>query len=121
MSISLTIPGDPAHLAVLRATVASVAARAHLTIDQIEDVRLAVEEAASTLLAGAPDEIETTVDVGTQPLTVRMAAVTAAPVALDPDSFSYTILTAMTDDLAIDADGDRVVLTMHFAALAPFR
>jgi serine/threonine-protein kinase RsbW len=121
VTISLTIPGDAAHLAVLRATVAAVAARAHLTIDQVEDVRLAVEEAASTLLTGAPAEIETTVDVGVQPLTIRMSAQTDGHVDLDPDGFSYTILTAMTDELDIDEDGGRIVVTMRFAALATSR
>ena len=121
MSISLTIPGDAAHLAVLRATVASVAARAHLTIDQVEDVRLAVEEAASTLLSGEPSSIETSMDVGSHPLVVRMIARTTSAVELDPSGFSYTILTAMTDGLTIDADGDDVVLTMQFSTLATSR
>jgi serine/threonine-protein kinase RsbW len=119
--ITLTIPGDAAHLAVLRATVASVAARAHLTIDQVEDVRLAVEEAASTLLLGNPAAIETSMDITSRPLEIGVAADTAEPVQLDEDGFSYTILSAMTDELAIERDSTRVVVTMRFMSLAPLR
>ena len=121
MSISLTIPADPAHLAVLRATVGTIAARAHLTIDQVEDVRLAVEEAASTLLTGSPEEITTSVEAGSEPLSVVMSATTRTPVVMDPDGFSWTILTAMTDDLSLDTDGETVTLTMRFASLATSR
>ncbi len=121
MSISLTIPGHPSHLAVLRATVGTVVARAHLTIDQIEDVRLAVEEAASTLLSGGPDTIETTIHTSETPLSVVLRATTREPVVLDPNGFSWTILTAMTDSVDLDTDGDTVTLTMRFALLASSR
>ncbi|WP_370327830.1 ATP-binding protein [Euzebya sp.] len=119
MTISLSIPGDAAHMSVLRATAASVAARARLTIDQLEDVRLAVEEAATTLLAGSPAAIEVSMDPTNLPLTVTVSASPTGPVDLDPKGFSWTILSAMTDEFEVDASGGSVTLTMRFASLTP--
>ncbi|CAN5347471.1 anti-sigma regulatory factor [soil metagenome] len=116
MTISLSIPGDAAHLAVMRATVASVAARAHLTLDQVEDVRLAVEEAASTLLRGEPRAIELSVDPSVQPLEIKVSAQTAHPVTLNPESFSWTILSAMTEDLDLRIEAGTTTLTMRFTS-----
>lgn len=51
------VPASPGSVQVLRNVVAGVAARLDMPIDQIEEVRLAVTEAASLLL----DEAEATV------------------------------------------------------------
>lgn len=117
MTIRLSIPGDAAHLAILRATAASVAARAQLTLDQMEDVRLAVEEAAMTLLAGSPPLIEMALDPSELPLVVTVSAQPTTELELDPDGFSWTILSAMTDRFSVDKDGSEVVMTMRFVGV----
>lgn len=119
MTINLSVPGDAAHLAILRATAASVAARAQLTLDQLEDVRLAVEEAAMTLLAGSPPTIEMAMDPSVMPLTVTVSAHPTIPVELDPDGFSWTILSAMTDQFVVDQVNSQMTLTMRFAGVNP--
>lgn len=116
MTISLSIPGDAGHLAVMRATVSSVAARAHLTLDQVDDVRLAVEEAASALLLGHPDAIDLSVDPTRQPLEVVVSARTARPVQLDRESFSWTILSTMTEDLDLTVADGTTTLTLRFSS-----
>jgi serine/threonine-protein kinase RsbW len=56
-AVFVEVPATPGSVQVLRNVVAGVAARLDMTIDQIEEVRLAVTEAASLLL----DEAEATV------------------------------------------------------------
>jgi serine/threonine-protein kinase RsbW len=56
-AVFVEVPATPGSVRVLRNVVAGVAARLDMPIDQIEDVRLAVTEAASLLL----DEAEATV------------------------------------------------------------
>jgi serine/threonine-protein kinase RsbW len=53
-TVLLRVPADPAYLAVLRTASAGLAARLDLTLDEIEDLRIAVDEACALLL-GAPD------------------------------------------------------------------
>ena len=43
-SIELRVPADPAYLAVIRTAAAGLAARLELTLDEIEDLRIAVDD-----------------------------------------------------------------------------
>ena len=56
-AVFVEVPATPSSVQVLRNVVAGVAARLDMPIDQIEEVRLAVTEAASLLL----DEVEAAV------------------------------------------------------------
>ena len=67
------VPATPGSVQILRNVVAGVAARLDMPIDQIEEVRLAVTEAASLLL----DEAEATV--------LRMT------IGGDPDALDVTL------------------------------
>lgn len=51
--VELTLPAQQNMMLVLRLTTAGVIARAGLTVDRMDDVKLAVEEACSCLI-GAP-------------------------------------------------------------------
>ena len=52
--VELTVPALAQYVAVVRAATAGLAARLDLTLDRIEDLRIAVDEAC-TLLVHAPD------------------------------------------------------------------
>jgi len=47
--IELTVPADPALMMVVRLTAAGVIARAGITVDRMDDLKLAVEEACNCL------------------------------------------------------------------------
>jgi serine/threonine-protein kinase RsbW len=49
--VTVTVPAKHEFVHVLRSVVATVAARADLTYDEIDDLRLAVDEACAQLLA----------------------------------------------------------------------
>lgn len=49
--VTVSVPARPEFVHVLRSVIASIAARADLTYDQIDDLRLAVDEACAQLLA----------------------------------------------------------------------
>jgi serine/threonine-protein kinase RsbW len=48
--VSLAIPADPNYVHILRGVAASVAARLPMSLDDVDDLRLAVDEAAARLL-----------------------------------------------------------------------
>src|SRR6056297_3517045 len=52
-AIEVAFPADTANMAIARTVAAAVATRADLTVDQIEDVRLAIDEAAAYLIMHA--------------------------------------------------------------------
>lgn len=49
-TVVLNVPADPAYIAVVRTATAGLAARLNLTLDEIEDLRIAVDEACVMLL-----------------------------------------------------------------------
>ena len=56
--VLLTVPADGTYLAVLRTATAGLAARLHFALDEIEDLRIAVDEACAMLLAVAARDTE---------------------------------------------------------------
>ena len=51
--VELRLPADGAYLSVLRTATAGLAARLDFTLDEIEDLRIAVDEACALLLPDA--------------------------------------------------------------------
>ncbi len=116
-TVSLTVPATAGHLAILRTTVGGFAARDQFTLDQVDDLRMAVEEAAVQLLRQSRGErlnmdIQTT-DVGVE---VRLLAqVDSDDPIIDEGSFSWTILRALADDIRVESQADQatIVLAKH--------
>jgi len=53
--VDLTVPASSEHLRVLRLVAASLAARLGIDVDQLDDLRIAVDELCSLLIEHAPD------------------------------------------------------------------
>ncbi len=53
--VELTVPASSEHLRVLRLVAASLAASVGLDVDQLDDLRIAVDELCSLLIEHAPD------------------------------------------------------------------
>src|SRR5579859_1058137 len=53
--VTVTMPAEGAYLSVLRTATAGLAARLDFTLDEIEDLRIAVDEACAMLLAQADE------------------------------------------------------------------
>lgn len=51
--VVLSVPAESAYLSVLRTATAGLAARLHFTLDEIEDLRIAVDEACAMLVSDA--------------------------------------------------------------------
>ena len=119
-TVVLTIPSSAEHLSLLRAVVGYYAGRQHFTIDQIDDLRMAVDECGVQLLRKASgDEVRLELARVDNGITVRVTAEVSgdAPV-IDQDSFSWTILQALTDDLAVETDGETASVVLIKQQLA---
>ncbi len=100
--VELEVPASAAYIAVVRTAAAGLAARVDLTLDRIEDLRIAVDEACALLVAGADDGAATTsstlrcVFVLEEPsLTVEVSGPrTDLP---DRTAFAWSVLSALVD------------------------
>jgi serine/threonine-protein kinase RsbW len=112
--VSLTLPASSAYLSVVRTATAALAARQDFTLDDVEDLRIAADEACSLLVADALPGTSLTCDftLGDEALTLEVTAAVAGGRAPDRDSFAWTVLSALADDLTARTEGDSVTLVL---------
>jgi serine/threonine-protein kinase RsbW len=112
--VTLTIPADGAYLSILRTATAGVAARLDFTLDGIEDLRMAVDEACALLLpqSKAESTLRCAFDVGESSLTIAVTAESSSPKPPRRDGFAWTVLTALTTDVDASVDGSSVTLRL---------
>lgn len=92
--ITVTIPADPAYVGLLRAACAHVAAAADLTIEEIEDLRIAVSEAV-TLLIPHCEQLTCTLTPTNHEVKVQCSAVTDQAISIDRDDLSWVLLSSL--------------------------
>jgi serine/threonine-protein kinase RsbW len=112
--VELRIPADSAYLAVLRTATAGLAARLDFTLDDIEDLRIAVDEACAMVLPQAREnsDLTCTFDLDASKLTVAVTAVCDSPRPPNRDGFAWTVLAALTNEVAADVHGDKLTVTL---------
>jgi serine/threonine-protein kinase RsbW len=102
--VELRLPADSAYVSVLRTTTAGLAARLDFTIDDIEDLRIAVGEASALVLPEADPGSDLvcgfTLAPGRLIVTVTVAAET--PPVVDEDSFGWQVLTTLATEATVE-------------------
>ena len=120
-SVTLSFRADTRNVGLARTVAAAMSARADLPLDQLEDVRLAVDEAVAQLIVDAPKTAQITcvftiVDAELD-ITVTPPTVTGATPATD--TFSWTVLTALVDSVTAAIESDVVTLSLHVVRQIP--
>jgi serine/threonine-protein kinase RsbW len=123
--VSIRLPASGAYLAVLRTTTASLAARLDFTLDEIEDLRIAVDEASALLIASAVEgaDLTSVFEMSADSIHISVSTMTAggaqgsngsnsgARSAPARDSFAWTVLSALAGevDAWTDPDGRQTI------------
>ena len=119
--VELRLPADGAYASVVRTTTAGLAARLDFTIDDIEDLRIAVGEANAMVLEHADEGSDLTVAFQLAPGHMVVTLTVDASVVPEPDldSFAWQVLTTLASTAEIRSDGGRfgIVLAMASSAL----
>ena len=112
--VELRIPADSAFLAVLRTATAGLAARLDFTLDDIEDLRIAVDEACAMVLPQAREgsDLVCSFDLAPTRLTVAVTAECDSPRPPDDGSFAWTVLSALTSEVRAEVEGDRLTVRL---------
>lgn len=108
--VKLTLPSSPEFLRLARVTASGLASRMGFTVDEVEDLRLAIDELTFALTGQAPPE-------GTVELRYRVLADALevsgighfngdAALPLTLTEFSERILDALVDEHELRSDGD---------------
>jgi serine/threonine-protein kinase RsbW len=101
--VSMTVPADVAYVSTLRLTAASLAARCDLTVDDIEDLRLAVDEACALLLPHATPAsvIAAHFELTSGRLVVETTVATEDVAEPDREGFGWTVLGALANSVGV--------------------
>jgi len=128
--VVLVVPADGSYLAVLRTATAGLAARLQFTLDEIEDLRIAVDEACAMLLAvavrgettgggsgagGPAGSAELTCEFEVTPTALSISvgvSVEGTPALPGNQSFSWQVLTALAGEVTADASPGRAVIRL---------
>jgi serine/threonine-protein kinase RsbW len=110
-AVEIRLPADSAYLSVLRTATAGLAARLDFTLDEIEDLRIAVDEACAMLLPHAVETAQLTCrfELTPETLEVTVTLPTTRGQLPERDTFSWTVLTALAGDVDTGLDDDRRV------------
>lgn len=116
--VELRLPADSAYVSVLRTTTASLAARLDFTIDDIEDLRIAVGEACAVVLPDADPASPLVADYYLYPgrLTVRVTISGSELSPPDRDSFAWQVLETLAPGATAEVLGDSLAVTLSMQA-----
>jgi serine/threonine-protein kinase RsbW len=114
--VDVRVPANGAYVATLRLTAASLGARCDLTIDDIEDLRLAVDEACALLLphaqAGSTMHARFELFSGRLAVTTTVVAPDASIASPDRSGFAWSVLSALASDVQVTGDETSLAITV---------
>ncbi len=112
--VELRLPADSAFVSVLRTTSAGLAARLDFTLDDIEDLRMAVGEASALVLRFAEAGSDLTCRFSMQPghLTVTVGVPSTIASAPETDTFAWQVLTTLADHATVSVEDGRFEITL---------
>ena len=109
--VELKLPAQQNMMLVMRLTTAGVIARAGLTVDRINDVKLAVEEACSCLIQAGPKTLCLRFSEDEQGLLIRICgdcACSGAAVNEDELTVVKCILESLVDGVDVCMNGNAI-------------
>jgi len=114
--VTVRMPADGAYLSVLRTATAGLAARLDFTLDDIEDLRIAVDEACAMLLSQAipGSSLECSFCLSPDDMTITVSVPSLNPRPPSGDTFAWTVLSALAGTVeARVGPGDKLAIVMR--------
>ncbi len=113
--VAIRLPATGVYLSVLRTATAGLAARLDFTLDEIEDLRIAVDEACAMLLSKAVPgaDLECEFELRNDAMNVSVSVLTLDGIEPSRDTFAWTVLNALAGAVDSRTDADyRVVIEL---------
>lgn len=114
-AIELSIPASSAYLGLVRAATSGVCARSGFTLDRLDDVTLAMNEAVALLLGDTVlgSQLRCRWTMRPQDLVIRVTSVSSSGRVPRKTTFAWTVLSALVDEVDSGIDADEVTLTLR--------
>lgn len=104
--VRLVVPAAPEYLRLVRLTAAGLASRAGFTFDEVEDLRIAVDELCFPMVAHGEESrtMELRYESGRDYIAILGETTLSGP-APEPNELSERILSALVDEHSVEGDG----------------
>jgi serine/threonine-protein kinase RsbW len=114
--VDIQVPASGAYVATLRLTATSLAARCDLTVDDIDDLGLAVDEACALLLPhaqpGSTLSAHFELVAGQLAVTASVHSPDASAATPDRSGFAWSVLSALASDVKVAGDAGELSITV---------
>lgn len=116
-TVTVTFAAHTQNVALARSIAATMAARADLTLDRLEDVRLAVDEAVTEAIAFAAPESDITImfSHADETLAIDVSVPSERSDPPSPTSFGWTVLAALVDSAAARVEQGHLTVSLRVA------
>lgn len=113
-TVEVVLPAREDFVPMLRNTAAALAARMEFNLDEIDDLRIAVDEACALLLAraGAGSDLRGRFGLDGDVVTAAVSVAADTPDLPEPDSLGWMVLTALAGPVEVTARSGRVELAL---------
>jgi serine/threonine-protein kinase RsbW len=107
-AVELRLTAGSEYLSTVRAVAADLAMQQDMTLDEVDDLRLAVDEACSLLVPLAADngKLRCRFSLGDEEIRVRCSVASKAGGAPLTDGFPWQVLVTLTDAAHSDVERD---------------
>jgi len=107
--VELRLPAEGVYATIVRTTAAGLAARLDFTIDEIEDLRIAIGEASALVMPQAdPDaDLMCRFLLGAGSITIELETAAVHEPEVDRASFAWQVLETLAEDVAAGSSGGR--------------
>jgi serine/threonine-protein kinase RsbW len=113
--VEVRLPAHSAYVSLLRTVTAGLAARLDFTLDEIDDLRIAVDEACALLLpdSGPRDELVCRYRLGETSLEITVSGPANGEALPSKSSFAWTVLTALAGDVSLSSKDHQVSIGLR--------
>lgn len=112
--VLITLPAAGAYLSVLRTATAGLASRLDFTLNDIEDLRIAVDEACALLLGDAApgSDLRCAFELADGYISIDVTVAVTGGSLPSRDSFAWTVLSALAGTVDATTDDGQVTISL---------
>ncbi len=112
-AVTIEVPAQAEYVAVLRAAAAVIASRLDFTLDDIDDLRILIDEAASVLLtSGAEGALHCVIEAAGETIRFQIRAHVPSGGTSPEEGFAWSILRALAHEVTSETDAEGQVIAV---------
>jgi serine/threonine-protein kinase RsbW len=123
--MTLEVPAHQDFVAAIRAMTRSAAVLSDLAIEDVQELQMAVDEAATLLLPlvdpGAGHGLRVHLEVAPAELGITIGACCRAGSAVDQTGLAWIMLSALVPEVEVARDGADIAIAIHRVSRAALR